>query len=71
MKTFKDQPITPEVAAELEKVVRLEHENTVLLQKLIMEIKDHAQEKRNVACLQRLIKNRPVFKHLFWKLWWR
>jgi hypothetical protein len=71
MTTFKNQPITPEVAAELEKVVRLEHENTVLLQKLIMEIHGHGQEKLNVACLKRIISNRPSYKHLFWRLWWK
>jgi hypothetical protein len=58
-----------------EKIARLEKENLIMLQKLIMEIKEHNQEKLNCGSLRRLVMKQADhlrgFKHLFWRLYWK
>lgn len=69
--TFKGKPVTPEVAAELEKIPRLNRENLVMLQKLITEIKDHNQAKLDNQCLKNMIKRMPKYTRIMGRLFWR
>ena len=75
MKTFKGLEITPEVAVELEKVVRLEHENQDLIRKLIVLIRENMGQKRDNTCLRAVIKRQAAriegFKKICGRLHWK